>query len=180
MKTFTTARDFVKDSGFAHAREKSISALDLAAIDDPITDIVAGFAALPHCFTLQCCYGHFIFDPAQDPHSLEPVPPGFSGQVRYRIAYIGLCLENSSRGRTLRQALEQIAATDPDYIQFGSADWFWQKQVNSYALQVEPKAHMLQDEAVLDAAEARRTQQARENFFGELRELLSVELKGWP
>lgn len=180
METFTAARDFVKDSGFAHAREKSISALDLASIDEPIVDIVAGFAALPHCFTLQCCYGHFIHDPAQGQHSLVPVPPEHSGSVRYRIAYLALCLENSTRGRELRQALERIPTVDRNYIQFGSADWFWQKWNNSYALQVEPRAYMLKDEATLEADEARRTQQARDLFCAELRALLAAELKGWP
>ncbi len=38
--------------------------------------------------------------------------------------------------------LRQIPAIDPEYIQFGCAEWFWEAQVNSYALQVEPMRHM--------------------------------------
>lgn len=176
METFTKAREFVEDSGYAHARQKSIDALGRTSIDDPISDIVEGFAALPHCFTLQCCYGHFLCAPEQDPNNCEPVPPGFSGLVTYRIAYIVFCLENSRRGRALRKSLARLPAVDPDYVQFGSADWFWEQWANSYALQVEPVAHMLKDEAVLEPSEALRTQGARDLFFGELRVLLAAEL----
>ncbi len=111
-------------------------------------DIVAGFAAVPHCFTLQCCYGHFVCAPDQDPQSLDPIPRGCAGSVRYRIAYIGFCLENSQRGRALCESLARVPVIDTGYIQFGSADWFWGRWVNSYALQVEPVAHQLKDEAV--------------------------------
>jgi len=178
METFTKAREFVKGRGYDRARLESIAALDPAAIDDPIRDIVVGFSALPHCFTLQCCYGHFLCSPEQSSHSLEPVPRGFSGQVTYRIAYIAFCLENSRRGRSLRQSLARLPAVDPDYIQFGSADWFWERWVNSYALQVEPEAHMFKDEAVLGPPEALRTQRARNLFFAELRVLVAAELNG--
>ena len=175
METFTKAREFVANSGYAHARQKSIAALDLASIDDPLRDIVDGFASLPHCFTLQCCYGHVLCAPEQDPHNLEPMPFGFSGSARYRIAYIAFCLENSLRGQALRQSLARLTAVDPDYVQFGSADWFWKRWPNSYALQVGPEDHMLEDEAILEPPAARRTQEVRDLFFRELRVLLAAE-----
>lgn len=176
METFTKAREFVENSGYFRARQESLSALDLTVIDEPITDIVVGFASLPHCFTLQCCCGHFLWAPEQDPENLEPIPSGYSGQVTYRIAYIAMCLENSRRGRALRQSLARLPAVDPDYVQFGSADWFWERWVNSYALQVGPVAHMLKDEAILEPAKARHTQRVRDLFFRELRECLAAEL----
>ena len=175
METFAKAREFVEHRGFGHARRRAIAALDLASIDDPIKDIVAGFAALPHCFTLQCCYGHFICFPEQDPYNFEPIPLGFSGLVTYRIAYIAFCLENSRRGQALRQSLARLPERDPGYIQFGSADWFWERWPNSYALQVEPKDHMLKDEIVLASKEAQHTQVVRDLFFEELRGLLAAE-----
>ncbi len=178
METFTKARDFVENSGYAHARQRSIAELDLATIDDPLTDIIDGFATLPHCFTIQCCFGHFLWSPGQDSHNLESIPPGFSGLAKYRIAYITFCLENSRRGRALRQSLARIPAVDPDFVQFGSADWFWERWVNSYALQVEPKAYMLRDETNLSPPEALHTQRVRDLFFGELRVLLAAELSG--
>ena len=175
LETFTKAREFVENRGYVPARQKSISELDLASIDDPITDIVKGFSALPHCFTLQCCFGHFICSTKQDRHNIDPIPLGFSGLATYRIAYVALCLENCRRGQALRQSLGRLPAVDPDYVQFGSADWFWERWVNSYALQVEPKAHMLKDEAILGSTEALRTQTARDHFFEELRILLAIE-----
>ena len=175
METFTTAREFVEDRGYTRARQRSIAALDLSSIDDPIVDIVGGFASLPHCFTLQCCYGHFLCAPGQDPHNLDPVPPSSSGLATYRIAYIVFCLENSRRGRALRQSLARLPSVDPHYIQFGSSDWFWERWVNSYALQVEPEAHTLKDEAILGAREAMRTQRARDLLFAERRVLLAAE-----
>lgn len=65
---------------------------------------------------------------------------------------------------------------DRAYIQFGSADWFWERWVNSYVLQVEPLSQVGKDEAVLESAEALRVQQTRDLFFEELRDLLSAEL----
>jgi len=176
LETFAKAREFVKHRGYFHARQGSIATLDLATIDDPIRNIVEGFTALPHCFTLQCCHGHFVCSAEQDPHNFEPIPSGYSGFVSYRIAYIAFCLENSRRGQTLRLSLERLSAIDPDYIQFGSADWFWDQMVNTYVLQVEPEAHMQEDEAILESAEARHTQAVRDRFFRELRVLLSAEL----
>jgi len=176
LETFAKARELVEDRGFVRARQKSIAELDLSSIDDPIADIVEGFGALPHCFTLQCCCGHFLCLPEQGLHSIDRIPPGFSGLATYRIAYIAFCLENSRRGQALLQSLAQLPAVDPDFVQFGSADWFWERWINSYALQVEPKAHMLKDEVILGAAEALQTQAARDLLFRELRVLLAAEL----
>lgn len=179
MKTFTKARELVEDRGFIHARQESIAELDLTSIDGPITDIVEGFTALPHCFTLQCCFGHFIWQPEQGLHNIDPIPPDYFGFTTYRIAYIALCLENSRRGQALLHSLSRLPDLDPDFIQFGSADWFWKQWKNSYALQVEPKAHMLEDQAILGATEALQTQTARDRFFGKLRVLLAAELDEW-
>ena len=71
METFTKPREFVKNRGYVGDRQRSI-------------------AALPHRFTLQCCYGHFVCAPEQAPHNIDPIPLGFSGLATYRIAYIAL------------------------------------------------------------------------------------------
>ena len=176
METFTEPREFAENIRYSQDREETLAALDLSLIDKPIVDIVSGFAALPHCFTLQCCYGHFICAPQQDPHSLEPIPRGNGNLVRYRIAYIAFCIENSRRGRALRESLARVTAIDPSHVQFGSADWFWEHWVNSYVLQVEPVTHQLKDEAILEPAEALQTQAARDLFFRELRVVLDREL----
>jgi hypothetical protein len=176
LETFTEPREFVETTRYTQDRQDTLKTLDLDFIDEPIVDIVAGFATLPHCFTLQCCYGHFICTPEQDNHSLEPIPRDYAGLVRYRIAYIAFCLENSQRGWPLLELLARVPAIDPGYIQFGSADWFWERWVNSFVLQVEPIAHKLKDEVILELAEALHTQRVRNLFFRELRELLAAEL----
>jgi hypothetical protein len=93
---------FVENARYSHDRRDALAARDKDSIDKPIVDIVAGFASLPHCFTLQCCHGHFICAPEQDPSSLEPISRGYAGLVRYRVAYIAFCLGNNHRGRSLR------------------------------------------------------------------------------
>jgi hypothetical protein len=176
LETFSKARELVENRGFVRDRQKFTTKLDLSSIDCTITDIVENLNALSHCFTLQSCFGHFLCLPEQGLHNVDPIPHGFSGLVTYRIAYVALCLENSRRGQALQQSLARIPAVDPDFIQFGSADWFWERWENSYALQVEPKAHMLKDEVILKPAEALRTQAARDRFFEEFRAVLAAEL----
>ncbi len=133
--------------------------------------LIDGFAMLPHCFTLQSCYGHFLHDPRQDIHSLDPLPSSDIGPVDYRIAYMAFCLENSPRGRALSDTLSQIPA-DLNLVQFGSADWFWERWPNSYVLQVEPTRYMTKDHAVVDHSEALHIQHIRDLFFRSVKELL--------
>jgi hypothetical protein len=176
LETFTAPREFVENQRFAEDRQNTLQALDLTAIDEPIREIVRGIALLPYCFTLQSCYGHFLYTPDQQPRSLARLPPRDAGPVTYRIAYIAFCLENGPRGHAARGALAQIPAIDLDYVQFGSAAWFWQRHPNSYALQVEPASHMTKDEAVLSHAEALHTQRIRDLFFVELEGFLKEQL----
>jgi hypothetical protein len=166
----------VEDALFPQERGFALEALDLHSIDAPILDIITTFASLPYCFTLQSCCGHFICAPDQNPHTPDPVPVGYVGSVRYRIAYVAVCIENCRSGRGLMDSLRAMTAINPDYLQFGSADWFWQRWLNSYALQVEPARHMTKDEVVLPAAEALHVQHTRDVFFSELRKLLAREV----
>jgi len=177
METFAPPREFVRHARYRADRRTALAALDLSAIDTPIVDVVEGFAALPHCFTLSCCHGHFICSPDQDPRSLEPVPPGHPGLIRYRIAYLALCIEDSPHGHVLRESLARVPAIDPDTVQFGSPTWFSRRwpRFNCYALQVEPARFMDKDEAMLEHEEAVRVQRTRDRFFAELRTLLRAE-----
>ena len=92
--------------------------------------------------------------------------------MEYRIAYLVLCLEDSKPGRELLGDLSTIASKDPEFIQFGSAEWFWERQVNSYAIQVEPERFMYQDRARVDFQEAKHIEMVRDEFFREIRGLL--------
>ena len=180
METFTAPREFVENNRYTRDRKNALAALDQASIETPITDVVSGLAALPHCYPLQSCVGHFVCAHGRDIHTLDPIPTGYTGPVRYRIAYIAVCIENSPRGHTLRRSLAGIPARDPVCIQFGSADWFWSRCPNSFALQVEPISCMNKDEAMLDVTEALRIQEARDLFFEELRKMLSGALGARP
>lgn len=167
----------MRSDRYEQDRRDALSALDLASIDAPIMDIVAGFTALPHCFTLQSCYGHFVCGPEQSVDNLEPIVVDCCGVVTYRIAYLAWCIENGRRGRAFRDALASVPEVAPGYIQFGSADWFWDLWVNSYLLRVEPCAYRLKDQAGLEPAEALRTQEARRLFFCEIKALLAIETR---
>lgn len=176
METFTPPKEFVEHPRYLQDRQETLGALDLSAIDRPIVELIKGFALLPECFTLQCCYGHFLYAPGQDAHNLERLPLEHGGLVTYRIAYLAFCLEHSPRGRSLHQSLALIPALDPDYIQFGSADWFWERCLNSYVLQVEPLRFKNQDQAKIEHAEALHIENTRDLFYIRINELLQVYL----
>lgn len=154
-------------------RQKSLGNLADDMVDPPIVDIINGFNKLPCCFTLQCCYGHFVYKGREEPHNLAPLPVAESSvKVEYRIAYIAFCIENSVFGKALFAALKKVPAIDPKNVQFCCAEWFWEHQVNSYALQVEPERYKHMDKAILDYREALHIEKVRNAFFIRLEKLL--------
>ena len=173
METFSNAREFVDHPGYLRDRKKALSGFRPGDIDEPIRDIVRDFAKLPHCFTLQCCFGHFLWEGQPDMHNLEVLPLQYQGMIRYRIAYLALCIERWERGAYLRERLAAICGIDEAYVQFGSPDWFWQQYPNSYALQIEPRRCMFQDEALLEFSEALHVQSVRDIFFQRVRNMLA-------
>jgi hypothetical protein len=172
METFSEARQFVNHPDYQRDRKKALSGFRFRDIDAPIRDIVRDFAKLPHCFTLQCCHGHFLWEGQTDRHNMDVLPVQDPGMIRYRIAYLALCIEKGDRGAHIRERLAAICETDEAYVQFGSPDWFWQQYPNSYALQVEPRRYMFLDEALLEHAEALHVQSIRDVLFLQVRKLL--------
>jgi hypothetical protein len=147
--------------------------MDLTGIDSPINDLVRGFSKLQYCFTLQSCFGHFLYPSNRDPVNLEPLPlVNDIETVEYRIAYLAICIEDSIPGKELFDNLAEVPSVDPEHIQFGSADWFWERQLNSYVLQVEPDKHMTWDKCRIDYGEALHVEKIRNQFFKELTTLL--------
>ena len=179
METFTELKDFVNNPHYHKQRQEYLSRLDIKTIDTPIIDMIRGFVKLPYCFTLQSCYGHFLHSNEKDPYNVEPLPISDNiTRVEYRIAYIALGIENSDLGIALFQDLRKIPSIDPEYIQFGCAEWFWEKQVNSYALQVEPKRHMTEDKVPnIGYEEALYIEKIRNEAFGKLRKLVQERLR---
>ena len=173
METFTEIKEFVENPRYQEKKKKILYDLTDDMIDMPIIDLIDGFNKLPYCFTLQSCYGHFVYNSQKDSNNLEPLPAKerFS-KVEYRIAYVAFCIENSLMGKEIFEALKEITAIDPENIQFCCAEWFWKRQVNSYVLQVEPDRFKHKDTAELDFKGALYIEKIRNKFFIQLYELL--------
>ena len=177
METFTLPNEFVNNPQYDQDRNAALATLDIESIDEPIAAFIADFTILPHSFTLQSCYGHFLYTPEQDVHNLDSLPSDASGMIKYRIAYIAFCIQNSPLGKSFYNRLTRIPAAAPDFIQFGSADWFWMRYHNSYVLQVVPRQFMTKDEVTINHEEAVHVQKCRDLFFIKLRELLDRQLQ---
>ncbi len=172
METFAKPREFVDNPRYEIERNRELRNLSLESIDVPIREIVTGFVELPYCFTLQCCFGHFVHgeQPALD--NLDPLPEQDVGSVTWRIAYIALCLQDNAPGRRLLSSLAEIPSIDPEYVQFGSPDWFWERHLNSFALQVEPVRFANKDQVIIGHPEALRVQKVRDQFIARLSKLV--------
>ncbi len=179
METYTKAKPLVDNHNYDADRKKALgqarSEISKGSVDVPILDILERFADLPYCYTLQSCYGHFMAEFDVDDTNTKSVAEvrGSGNVVHYRIAYIAFCIQNSDRGRAMLEEMRAVADVDPDYIQFGSADWFWNTCVNSYILQVSPQRNAGQDHFDVSEEEALRIEHAREEFFAQLRRVLS-------
>lgn len=179
MKTFTERKEFVENPHYQVQRQTVLCGLTDDLIDVPMIDLINGFNKLSYCFTLQSCYGHFSCNGQKDAHNIESLPVKDSiDKVEYRIAYIVFCIEDCALGRGLFEALKGIEAINPDKIQFFSAEWFWERQVNSFALQVEPDRFKREDKVILDYEEALHIEVIRNDFFVGLNELLDLCQRG--
>ena len=76
METFTEPKEMVKNPHFQNQRQNSLAGLSDEMIDSPIIDLIIGFNKLSYCFTMQSCYGHFIYGNQKNPHNFEPLPLG--------------------------------------------------------------------------------------------------------
>lgn len=171
METFAEPKDLVENPGYRERRQEMLATLTDDMIDRPLIELVNALNSRPYCYTLQCCYGHFLYDGQEDPYSLASLPiTDTIANVEYKIAYVVFCIDNSLPGTNLLSTLKQVALIDPDYIQLCSATWFWERQVNSYALQVEPDRYKDKDNVKLAYHEALHIQTVRAMFFTGLKE----------
>lgn len=179
METFTEPKKMVSNPGYQDQRRKTLANLKEGMVEAPIIELIDAFNRLPFCFTLQSCYGHFIYEGQDDIHSLEPLPVTDTiSQVTYRIAYVCFCVDNSGKGRGFLAVLEGIEEIDPGYIQLCSAEWFWRRQVNSFALQVQTDRYKHEDRAILDYREALHVEKIRNRFYIQLQEILHQQGSG--
>jgi hypothetical protein len=167
----------VSNPHFHKQRRKAISGLRQAKIDEPILNLITRFVDLPYCFTLQSCFGHFLLDEQSDPNNIESLPRLNQEQdVQYRIAYLAICVQENQPGRLLLDDLRALCRIDPQNIQYGCAEWFWERQVNSYVVQVEPERHKTKDRCVIGYQEALHLEGVRNRFFEKLDILLEKKL----
>ena len=176
MQTFAKPGRFVTDPGFDAKRTQALQTLVLSEIDAPIRGLIERFSKLQCCFTLQSCFGHFVHGEAPLTDNLEPLPDHDVGVIRYRMAYLALCIKNDGSGRRLYAALEKVQSADPQYVQLGSPWWFWERQVNSFALQVEPSRYAFQDQVDVGYAEALHLQKVRNRFFQDLEDVVHEQI----
>ncbi|MBN1626477.1 MAG: hypothetical protein JW944_08115 [Deltaproteobacteria bacterium] len=173
METYTDLKDLTENPDYGARRRDALEGLKGVEIDSPIIEHVNGLNSLPWCFTLQSCYGHFLYKGQDNPYNIEPLPITDSiDRVDYKIAYIALCIENSDAGRRLFEDLKTLTRIDPENVQFCCAEWFWERQVNSYALQVEPDRFKHEDRVELDYREALKIEKIRNEFFIRLKDLI--------
>lgn len=182
METYCTAKPMVEDSSFEKRRKKSISLLkkeiSKGNIDPPLIGLLYDFSRISHCYTLQSCYGHFVHDLQTNDHNIEPLEKfrGRISKVNYRIAYLAFCIQNSESGRRFHDDLQSVVEIDPGYIQFGSADWFWNQTPNIYVVQLEPERYKDLDSVWIDVDEAFHIVSLRERFFGEIEKTVASQL----
>ena len=156
-------------------KQKTLRDLTDDMIDMPIIELINGVNKLPYCFTLQSCFGHFVYNSQKDIQNIAPLPAKvIVDKVEYRIAYIAFCIDNNRLGRELFESFKGIPAIDPENIQFCCAEWFWKRQINSYALQVEPDRFKHKDTAIIDLKEALHIEKIRNEFFVRLYALLKI------
>jgi hypothetical protein len=172
METFAPPKPLVPNPNFETQKQSSLAGLKDHMIDAPIVEIIKRFNRLPFCYTLQSCYGHFVYEGQADILNVTPLPANnIPVPIEYRIAYIAFAIDNCDVGRRFKHALGEVVALDQANIQFCSADWFWERQVNTYALQVEPDRFKNQDKALLDYEEARQVEAARNAFFDHIKQI---------
>ncbi len=179
VQTYTQARPLVVDSGYEARRRVSLADLEdiLSAgeIDAPIVSIIERISLIPYCFTLQSCYGHFVVGNGLSTDSVKQISHDMKrgSTIRYRLAYMAFCIQNNPSGLRLLKDLKAIAREDPEYIQFGSATWFWNRCVNSYVLQAGSVEHVSEDSFEMGIAEALRVEAARDMLYAKIAEVVN-------
>jgi len=172
METYTDCKPFIDIPNFKEDRRNILDTLEVGGIDPLLVPLVQKINRLPYVFSLQCCHGHFLWKNGQEIKTLEPLET--DKWVTYRLAYIALCIENSSSGRRLQKRLMNIPLfINQDNIQFCSAQWFWDQWPNSYALQIMPERFKAFDSALITYAEAREIAKIRDACFAYLDEFVT-------
>ncbi len=177
MQTYTKTRPIEDNPDFEAQRDAAREALDLSTVDEPMVRLIQDLNRLPHVFTQQCCFGHFVGDGETDTSTLAPPPPMGKKPMEYRLAYLAFCVSDDDRGRAFLERVRDLRDLDPKYIQVCSADWFWDQQVNSFAIQVSPKRMRKLDSMTLDGKEIRHVSHVRTQLWRRFSDAVKKELE---
>ena len=142
---------------------------DMAEVDieEPIIEVIDSLNKLPFCFTIQSCFGHFLFEnkPASTTYYL-PEKTTRTRNCKYRISYVAIRVDGSQEARGLLSLLRDIPSTiNKEYIQFGCAEWFWEQHINSFVIQVQPRDRSNVDSLLVTTEEAQLIQAVRDRFW---------------
>ncbi|MGA9291668.1 MAG: hypothetical protein WBV81_03705 [Ignavibacteriaceae bacterium] len=169
METFTEAKELVFNPNFNKQRKILLSKINYNEIDFPIIGLIKNLSKLDYCFSLQSCYGHFLYQGENNQYNTNPLPKINNNiNIDYRIAYLAICVKENQDGKSFLTNLTKLTLIDPGYIQFGCAEWFWERQLNSFILQVEPQRFKEKDRITIDYKEARYIEKTRIQFFAKL------------
>lgn len=178
METFTKLKKIAANPHFFKQRNTALHRINFNEIDLPIIELIKNISMLEYCFSLQSCYGHFLYKGQSDERNLKPLPATNNViTVDYRIAYIAFCIEDNPDGKTFLNHLAQMPMIDPAYVQFGCAEWFWKAQINSFVLQVEPERFQDKDRINIDYKEALYIEKIRNQFYKKLNEIVEKLVK---
>ena len=178
METFTKTKELVPGSNFNEQRNIALKNIDYNEIDIPIIGLIKNILKLDYCFTLQSCYGHFLYQGENNQYNIKPLPIiNKNISINYRIAYIAICIRDNREGKTFLKNLTSLTLINPEYVQLGSAEWFWQRQINSFVLQVEPERFIDKDRVTVDYKEALSIEKVRNQFFIKLNEIIEKLIK---
>jgi hypothetical protein len=174
VQAFTEPRIPEPNQDFARQREEALVRLDLEGLDCPLRDLVSRLAEMPCCFPVESCCGHYAILDGGRRRVFDSLPPlnGSTTSVLYRVAHVALCLDDSPSGRDLLRELRAVPAIAPERVQFGCVDHLWERQINTFVLQVVPWPHRFVDDVLLLPAEATEVEEARRWFFNRLDDLV--------
>ena len=156
--------------------------LSSGAIDTPFMPLVKSIREIPYCYTLQSCFGHFVLSDGTERYRIEDIRDSLDENtlIHFKIPYLAFCVENNESGRSFVDDLKAVQRIDPEYIQFGCAEWFWDYCVNSYVLQVEPERHANEDSCDVRLEEAVHLESMRDRFYNAVDRLVADRLRCVP
>ena len=114
METLIEPLEMTDNPKFHEQKCELLKNLSDDMIDLPLVSIIRQINELSWCFTLQCCYGHFVFSGQSDPHNLDPLPINEKiSNIEYRIAYLAFSVDNCRIGKKFLNDIAKFEKLDP-------------------------------------------------------------------